>query len=320
MPSLSFVLGASARGPHDIVMWSGKGPRPSVLGEEGALVTIGLEMTAVARDSLGRGDMGRLVHIPASTLLAPSSALCPGCWSSIIDIATFQPDPNPDPNRESDPYGLLVEKRGQTEGKSGYGNGGADSLLMIDSSRNWLLRIEAQGEISRLADFPSRFEGRSTDSVPTSVVRGPDGDYYVGELVGIPFVGPTRPPSNIYRVSAQPPYDVTVFLTGFNAIIDMAFKGEDLYVLQHWTGSNTLGSGKLIRIACHDRPLVCDGAPEVLLDGLDGPTSILLGRGAAYISHHGASPAFAGGVRQRLGEVLRLALDDDAEDDEDEDE
>jgi hypothetical protein len=191
----------------------------------------------------------------------------------------------------------------------------------VDSSRNWLARIGAQGEFSRMAVFPSRFQGRSTDSVPTTIARGPDGDYYVGELVGIPFATTptvTRPPANIYRVSADPPHDVSVFLTGFNAIIGVAFHGEDLYVLQHWSSfaSSTLKDGKLIRIACHDRPLVCDGAPEVLIGGLDGPTSVLIGRGAIYISHHGASPAFVGTTRQRLGEVLRLALDDDEEDDE----
>src|SRR4051812_32606913 len=51
MPSLSFVLGAQARGPHDLLFWPGKGVQPSVLGEEGALVTIGLEMTATARNA-----------------------------------------------------------------------------------------------------------------------------------------------------------------------------------------------------------------------------------------------------------------------------
>jgi hypothetical protein len=116
---------------------------------------------------------------------------------------------------------------------------------------------------------------------------------------------------------------VTVFLGGFNAIIDIAFHGEDLYVLQHWSSfaSSTLKDGKLIRIGCHDRPLVCDGAPETIIDGLDGPTSVLIGRGAIYISNHGASPAFPSqtGARQRLGEVLRIALDDDEGEPEEED-
>ncbi len=309
LPSLAFVLGASARGPHDILMWPGKGTQPSILGEEGALVTIGLEMTSSARNAAGRGDMGRLVRVPIDALLAPSSQLCPSCWTSIVDIAgAFNP------TQESDPYALLLEKGRGTDD---------DTAIVVDSSRNALLRLDVQGNISFMADFPSRAEGRSTDSVPTTIVRGPDADYYVGELVGIPFQNTktaTRPPANIYRVSADPPYDVTVFLGGFNAIIDMAFHGEDLYVLQHWSSfdSSTLKDGKLIRIACHDRPLVCDGAPEVILDGLDGPTSVLIGRGAIYISHHGASPAFVGTTRQRLGEVLRIPLDDDEDEEEDE--
>src|SRR5712691_648434 len=167
LASLSFVAGASARGAHDIVMRSGKGPQPSVLGEKGALVTIGLEMTATARDSAGRADLGRLVHIPVDTLLAPSSDLCPSCWNAVLDLATYEPDPNPDPNRESDPYGLLVE-RGHRRGAHHEEHDGGDSLIYTDASRNWLLRIDAQGEISQLAVFPSRFQGRSTDSVPTS--------------------------------------------------------------------------------------------------------------------------------------------------------
>ena len=45
-----------------------QGTQPSVLGEEGALVTIGLEMTSAARNAAGRSDMGRLVHIPIDAL------------------------------------------------------------------------------------------------------------------------------------------------------------------------------------------------------------------------------------------------------------
>ena len=69
LPSLSFVLGASARGAHDIVMWSGKGPQPSVLGEEGALVTVGLEMTL---DDFADGDApGRTARSRALLRQAP---------------------------------------------------------------------------------------------------------------------------------------------------------------------------------------------------------------------------------------------------------
>lgn len=306
LPSLSFPLGASARGPHGIMMWSGPGTQPSALGEEGALVSIGLEMTSVARNAAGRGDMGRLVHIPMDALMAPASQLCPGCWTSVLDIAGgFQP------TQESDPYNMLLEK--------GLG-ADDDTVLLIDSSRNALLRIDTLGSISSMATFPSRVDGRVTDAVPTTIARGPDGEYYVGEFIGIPFqtnANGTRQPGNIYRVSADPPHDVTVIAGGFNAIIAIAFHGEDLYVLQHWSSfaSSNLKDGKLIRIACHDRPLVCDGAREVVIDNLDVPTALLIGRGAIYISHHGASPAFTSQTSaiQHLGEVLRIPLDDGEE-------
>ena len=311
LPSLSFLLGASARGAHGLVMWSGPGTQPSVLGGEGALVSIGLEMTSTARNAAGRGDMGRLVHIPMDALMAPSSQLCPGCWTSVLDIAGGF-----NPTQESDPYNMLHEK--------GLG-ADDDTVLLVDSSRNALLRIDTQGTISSMATFPSRVNGRVTDAVPTTVVRGPDGDYYVGEFVGIPVQNTptvTRPPANIYRVSADPPHDVSVLLGGFNAIIAIAFHGEDLYVLQHWSSfaSSNLKDGKLIRIACHDRPLVCDGAPETVIDKLDVPTALLIGRGAIYISHHGATPAFTSQTSppQHLGEVLRTPLDDGDEEPEEE--
>jgi hypothetical protein len=306
MPSLSFPLGASARGPHGILMWSGPGTQPSSLGGEGALVSIGLEMTSTARNAAGRGDMGRLLHIPMDTLMAPSSQLCPGCWTSVLDVAGGF-----NPTQESDPYNMLLEKGPGADD---------DTVLLIDSSRNALLRIDTQGAISSMATFPSR-PARVTDSVPTTIARGPDGEYYVGEFIGIPFqtnANGTRQPANIYRVSADPPHDVSVVLGGFNAIIAIAFQGEDLYVLQHWSSfaSSTLKDGKLIRIACHDRPLVCDGAREVVIDHLDVPTALLIGRGAIYISHHGATPEFTSqtSAPQHLGEVLRIPLDDDGDD------
>ena len=77
------------------------------------------------------------------------------------------------------------------------------------------------------------------DAVPTSVVLGPDGAYYVSELTGVPFVD-TR--ANIYRVvPADEPqmfFIEDACLTGFKMILDMAFDAEgNLYVLQHSTGA-----------------------------------------------------------------------------------
>jgi hypothetical protein len=209
--------------------------------------------------------------------------------------------------------------------------------VVIDASGNSLLRVNADGEISLLAVFPSRSTtpprptpGTTalTDSVPTSVVVGPDGAYYVGELAGIPFAGVTMPDhktrdrSNVYRVErGQDPYHPTVFLdghvTGFNAIIDMAFHGHDLYIVQHWTMAPdgvTRLAGNLIRVACGGRPFVCDGLhPTIVRDGLDGPTSLAFGPdGALYLTNKGALPAFTSATSEYKpqGEVLRIDLGD----------
>ena len=327
LPSVSFRLGASARGPHDIAMRFGKGAGSSVLGVGGAHVTIGLENDPESRDTLNRPDLGKLVHIPADALLAPSSDLCDhDCWSPVVDIAAYEIGGGPDGGvAESDPYGLLVERRGGPGGDEDQ-EGGGD--VVVDASGNSLLHVDEDGAISLLAVFPSRSTTPPrptpgvtalTDSVPTSVVVGPDGAYYVGELAGIPFVGKTRDKSNVYRIEAgQDPYHPTVFLdghaTGFNAIIDMAFHGDDLYIVQHWTMApdGTRTAGNLIRVPCAGRPLVCDGLhPTIVLGGLDGPTSLAFGPdGALYVSNKGASPAFASATsgHNPVGEVLRIDL------------
>ena len=93
---------------------SGESPHGSVLGGKGADVTIGLEADPATRDALNRPDLGKLVHIPASALLAPSTHLCDhDCWRPVVDIAAYEIGGGPDSGApESDPYGLLVE-RGQ---------------------------------------------------------------------------------------------------------------------------------------------------------------------------------------------------------------
>jgi hypothetical protein len=327
LPSLSFRFGAGARGPHDIAMRFGKGAGSSALGVGGAHVTIGFENDPASREVQKRPNLGKLVHIPNSALLAPSAHLCDHhCWSPVVDIAAYEIGGGPDGGKpESDPYGLLVERRGGP-GDDEDAEDGDD--VVVDASGNSLLRVDEDGNISLLGVFPSRTTNPPrptpgitalTDSVPTSVAVGPDGAYYVGELAGIPVAGPKRDKSNVYRIEAgQDPYHPTVFLdghaTGFNAIIDMAFQGDDLYIVQHWTMApdGTQRAGNLIRVACAGRPLVCDGLhPTIVLGGLDGPTALAFAPdGALYITNHGASPAFTSPTSEHtpLGEVLRIDL------------
>jgi hypothetical protein len=359
LPSISFRFGASARGPHDIALRLHGGPPWSALGGPGAHVTVGLEADPATREAFGRPDLGKLVHIPLRALYAPSAHLCDhDCWEPIVDIAALEIGGGPDNGvSESDPYGLIAEPRRHRSGHHGDFDGEDEHLgsrrhhdedgdegeegirgsdVVVDASGNSLLRVNTDGEISLLAVFPSRSTTpprpaapgvAPTDSVPTSVAVGPDGAYYVAELVGVPFATATRPKSNIYRVApGQDPYHPTVFLdgqvTGFNAIIDIAFKGSDLYILQHWTLTQTptqppttvMAPGRLVRVACGGRPLVCDGLhPTTVLDLLEGPTAIVVGPdGALYLSNKGASPAFANppAGHDPKGEVLRIDLGD----------
>src|SRR4029077_7680654 len=138
----------------------------------------------------------------------------------VVDIAAYEIGGGPDSGgAESDPYGLLLDRRGRgrgddddlddhdhghcrqegsdDDGEEGHGVGD----VVVDASGNSLLHVDADGEISLLAVFPSRSTTpprpvlpgiNLSDSVPTSVAVGPDGAYYVGELTGIPFMGANR--------------------------------------------------------------------------------------------------------------------------------
>jgi hypothetical protein len=253
--------GIAQAGPNDI----------SFLGRGGAYLTIGLQANPNLRNELvdengvvvGAG-LGQLVHLSAS-----------GEWRNVADLAAYELVANPDPRVfDSNPFGLLAEP---------------GARIVSDAGANALLRVGANGEISTLAVMPPVPQARSGDSVPTSVVHGPDGAYYVGELTGAPFVAGA---AHVYRiVPGQPP---EVFLFGFKSIIDIAFDAAgSLYVLQHATGPTmNTGPGVLYRVDP-------DGTRTAVLSGLTRPTSVAVGPdGAVYVSNQG--------VFQGIGEVLRF--------------
>jgi sugar lactone lactonase YvrE len=257
-PSYAPADGSGATGPHAV----------SLHGRGGAYVTIGLggegdplAFRAVMGDGFGR-----------TARMHPN-----GKWQFEDDLAQYEVDNNPDesPVPDSQPYGILSQPGGR---------------VVIDSGGNDLLRVKSNGRISTLGVFESRPQGRATDSVPTSVKVGPDGAYYVGELTGVPF------PANearIYRV--DPPNAPTVFLTGFTAVIDLAW-GPDgrLYVLQFASGPGLTGPGVLIRVNA-------DGSRTPVVTDLIAPGGVAFGPdGAAYITNKS--------VLAGAGEVLRVAL------------
>ena len=294
LPSIAQPDGSRGTGPTDILVGRGH-----------AYLTMGLENDPMRRSEFPQipelADLASLVHLAAS-----------GQWRVITDIGAYEAANNPDgrltddgrPVLDTNPYGLVASRGGH---------------LLTDAGSNTLLRVRANGDISLVAVFQSRGSNPprpsfapaplsgTTDAVPTSVILGPDGAYYVSELTGVPFVD-TR--ANVYRVvpadTPQMFFIQDACLTGFKMILDMAFDDEgNLYVLQHSTGAlQGMGPGVLIRVTPDkDQSGICAqyraGTRTTVLGGLSKPTSIAIGPdGAIYVTNKGTT---MGG-----GEVLRL--------------
>lgn len=289
--------GFGALGPHDVVPLSG-----------GRLnVTIGLGTDPAKRSTcmpIGK-DFGWLARAHTN-----------GNWQNRVDLAAFEVRANPDGGApDSNPYGLLAPSRGPRDGDDGDDENDGDesddndhqgkAIIATDAGGNSLLSIGPGKSVRTLATFPSRSNSvRGTDSVPTSVARGPDGALYVGELTGFPFVPGT---ANVYRVTSGVAVPV---LTGFSFITDIAF-GRDgsLYVVEFASGPFLSGPGNLWRV----NPAIPGGTRTLIATDLVAPTSVAVGADdALYVSNCGVFPA---GVRTtdpppcqagRGGHVLRI--------------
>ncbi len=148
----------------------------------------------------------------------------------------------------------------------------------------------ADGRHLTVAVFPNRqpFPGSPTvQAVPTAVAVAANGDVYVGELTGAPFlVGAAR----VYRIPAAGGTPEVV-ATGFTNIIDVTFGPDGRgYVLEHdIDGIIAPGvEGRLTR-------LNANGTQTVLAStGLIKPGGVAIGPdNAAYVTTSNNSPAWA---------------------------
>jgi hypothetical protein len=261
LPSLAGPDGMNAGGTHDIAFGLGR-----------AFVTIGLASNPAVRAPFEAAGvrLGGLVRI-----------LPNGQWDYVVDISAYEAAANPDGGAiDTNPYGLRVL---------------SDRAVVTDAGANALLQISLDGTISTLAVFPNRVLPPTIQAVPTSVVEGPDGSLYVGELTGAPFVvGAAR----VYRVPATGGTPVVV-AAGFTNIIDIAFSPSGRgFVLEHDADGiiPTLGpgvAGRLIR-------LNADGSQTVIpTPGLVKPGGMAFGPdGALYISNRSIFPG--------TGEIVRV--------------
>jgi hypothetical protein len=232
---------------------------------------------------LGADPAQRAQLPPAGQKLATLQRLTgSGKVKQVADLGAFEARANPDGDLpDSNPNGLLV--------RSG-------DLYVADAGGNSIVRVR-DGKTKAIAVFPERVvpvpfpPGTfSMDPVPTSVVKGPDGAFYVSELTGFPF---PVDGAQIWRVKNG---KAKVYAKGFTNIIDLAFDSRGrLYVLE--INSNGLqdpaGTGSLIRVGKN-------GTQTVVHTGLIMPGGVALRGGAAYVTNCGVC---AGG-----GHVLRIPL------------
>jgi hypothetical protein len=267
LPSLGTPDASEVLGPHDLALTSA-----------GLLVTLGLGTNPQHRPQLG--DAGRLVgRIVRLTGSGPRS---------FADLAAFELANNPDQGQpgtgpDSNPYGMVPAPDG--------------GVVVADAGGNDLLRVDRHGAITPIAVFPVQPTPGPDGSVipmhfvPTTVVRGPDGAYYVGQLTGFPFpVGGAR----VWRV--VPGSAPTVYASGFTNIIDIAFDRRGrLLVLEIATNGLLSGdpTGALARVERSGR------RTEILRTGLVNPTSVAVASdGSLYVSNRGTQVG--------VGEVLRV--------------
>jgi hypothetical protein len=267
LPSFAAPDGSGAIGPSDIAFDKhGK-----------AFVTLGLGADPAIRAGLPKGlkSAGWLIRANVRN----------GHWARYKDIAGFEAKKNPDGGvPDSNPNSVAIGRHGR--------------IVVADAGGNDLLSVRRHHRTRVLAVFPATpgvpgpFGPVDMQAVPTSVVRGPHGSWYVGQLTGFPFpVGGAK----VFKV--KPGHAPKVVAEGFTNIIDIAVaKDGSLLVLEIARNSILSGdfSGRLVKVKK-------DGSQkEIVIDGLFAPGGLAVGRnGAIYVSNNSILPG--------AGQVLKVS-------------
>ncbi|MEU6127426.1 ScyD/ScyE family protein [Streptomyces sp. NPDC047123] len=177
-------------------------------------VTYSLSGTAQTRTALGAGAK------PLGTLAIAKGKV-------LGDLTTHESSQNPD--------GGEVLANPQRSVKVG------SDFLVTDSAGNTLLRVTPDGTVKTEFVFPKNGDA---EAVPTGLVKGGDGAYYISDMSGI-----RKGLGRIWRwVPGSAP---TVFTTGLTGVIDLAVRPDgDLVALSYATGDTTSqpNTGALTRI------------------------------------------------------------------------
>jgi hypothetical protein len=258
LPSIYNETAGDALGPSDLV----------ITGRHKFVLSIGLGGSD--QFQAGFGESGELL----ATLVA--GRLNRNGVSVIADVMANELATNPDgTDIDSNPVGILRK---------------GSSYVIADAGGNAVVRASKKGTFTTIAALPPTAIG--ADAVPTSVVRGRDGAFYVSQLTGVPF---EKGAANIWRiVPGQVP---TVFASGLTNVTDLAFARDgSLYAVE--IASNGLFQGPIGSLV-----KVTPGGSqhETIAGGLFAPYGVALTKGAAYVT--------TCAVCVGRGEVVRIPLD-----------
>jgi hypothetical protein len=287
LASFAPVDGSSAIGPHGVfvsrrgVVVTNGGPTAPTRGTPPAVVL--RDPTLVAEE-------------PVSRLYGTLLSAGKGRRARLLaDIWRFERDNNPDarvgnPLVDSNPVDVFADR-------SGY--------VVADAGGNSLLRVSDRGRIRVLSVFPNvptpnPFGGPPIpmNAVPTGVVRGRDGAYYMSQLTGFPFpIGGAK----VFRVDPRSGA-ATTYASGFTNAMDLDF-GRDgtLYVLEidHDSLLQPAREGAIWAVPPGG------GTPqriELPAGTLTEPGGLAVGRhGDLYVSNHSREAG--------AGQVLMIELD-----------
>jgi hypothetical protein len=258
--------GGDALGPSDIAF----------TGEQKFVLSIGLGGSDEFRNAFG--DDGEQLGTLVSGKIKRDE------WSLFADVLAYEAAANPDgTDIDSNPTGLVRQ---------------GDGYLVADAGGNAVVRASHKGTFTTIAVLPpgsAEFPPGTqipTDAVPTSVVQGPDGAYYISQLTGFPF---EKGDANIWRI--VPGQDPTVYASGLTNLTDLAFAQDgSLYAVEISTEGLLTGPiGSLVKVT--------PGASvhETIAGGLFAPYGVALRGGAAYVT--------TCAVCVGDGEVIRIPLD-----------
>jgi hypothetical protein len=269
----------NAIGPHGI----------TVLGADGVIFTNGgptepkdAAGATILRESLAKQN-------PVADLFGRVLAIGKrGNILKLADVWDFERDNNPDaavanPAVDSNPVDVALD---------GF------KLVVADAGGNAVDVVRPYNRVSALSIFANRPAvdgGPVVQAVPTSVVVGPDHQYYVSQLTGFPFVPGA---ANIYKVDPRTGAQ-TVLASGFTNLMDLAF-GRDgtLYALSI-DDNGLLNQGNEGAIYAVDR---AGNKRRLTIPAgtLPMPGGITATNDALYVSINGGSPG--------NGQVIRISL------------